>query len=259
MITFVGAGSSTITANQAATVNYTSATTTATCTVNPATPTVIFPDITVTYGDAPINPIVYSSDSDGAVTYTSSDTSVATINGDMITFVGAGSSTITANQSATTNYTTGFTTAACTVNKAVPTTYFSNIEAIYGDVQINLTGYYNSNSDGAVTYTSSDTSIARITDIFMNFVGVGSSTITATQAETINYTSAITPAVCTVGGNTPANPVIITTDEQLVAFLNEPSRYAAISDDITLSNVLLVYNDKTITSSTGIIMTIAAT
>ena len=77
-------------------------------------PTITFPNITATYGDAS-RQIVYSSTSDGAVTYTSSNTSVATISGSMITFVGGGSSTITANQAATTNYSSAITTASCNV------------------------------------------------------------------------------------------------------------------------------------------------
>ncbi|KAB1155646.1 hypothetical protein F7018_11630, partial [Tenacibaculum aiptasiae] len=53
--------------------------------------------VTKTYGDATFD-LVASSDSGLAITFTSSDTSVATISGNTVTIVGAGTTTITANQ-----------------------------------------------------------------------------------------------------------------------------------------------------------------
>jgi hypothetical protein len=212
-------------------------------------PTITFPAITATYGDLPINPIVYTSNSNGAVTYTSSNTLVATISGSTITFVGLGTSTITASQEPTTMYASATTTATCTVDAATPTITFPDINAIYGDPPITIV--YTSNSDGAVTYTSSDTSVATISGSTITFVGIVTSTITASQAATVNYASATTTSTCTVGGNTPRNPVIITTGADLMGAMVGPSRFIQINGDITIPGGLVGINNKTITVANG--------
>jgi len=56
------------------------------------------------YGDAPFTITPPTSNSTGAFSYTSSDTSVATISGNTVTIVGKGSSTITATQAPDNNY-----------------------------------------------------------------------------------------------------------------------------------------------------------
>jgi cyanophycinase-like exopeptidase len=74
----------------------------------------------VTVGDAPFAITPPTSNSSGAFTYTSSNTSVATISGGTVTIVAAGSSTISAMQAADATHTAGSTSAALTVNGAVP-------------------------------------------------------------------------------------------------------------------------------------------
>jgi len=132
-VTIVGLGSSTITASQAATTYYPSGTVTATLTVN-ETPTIgIFTVPTKTVGET-FSLSAPSSTSSGAFTYTSSNTSVATINGSTVTTVGPGSSTITASQAAYGNYITVSVTATLNVNAAASSsgdpyiTTFSNIK-----------------------------------------------------------------------------------------------------------------------------------
>jgi hypothetical protein len=71
-------------------------------------------------GDAPFTLTNPTSDSSGAFSYTSSNTAVATISGNTVTIVGAGSSTITANQAASTPFVAGSVTATLVVS-AVPT------------------------------------------------------------------------------------------------------------------------------------------
>ncbi len=73
-------------------------------------------------GDVPFGITEPTSNSLGAFSYTSSNTAVATISGSTITVVGAGTSTITANQAADGIYGTGSTTATLTVTPpAAPT------------------------------------------------------------------------------------------------------------------------------------------
>ena len=203
-ITIVGVGISTITATQAATTNYTSGFTDASFTVTKATPNITnFYIPTKTYGDPSFVIIDPSSNSNGAFSYTSSNTSVATISGNTITIIGGGISTITATQAATPNYTSGFTDASFTVTLAEPLiTNFNIPTKIYGDSPFQIT-QPTSNSDGAFSYASSNTSVATISGNTITIVGGGISTITATQAATTNYTSGTMPTTFTVTQSTP--------------------------------------------------------
>ncbi|MBL0012790.1 MAG: hypothetical protein IPP30_03275 [Flavobacterium sp.] len=73
-------------------------------------------------GAAPFTLTAPTSNSLGAFTYTSSNTAVATISGDTVTIVGAGTSTITATQAADGSYGSGSTTATLSVTPpAAPT------------------------------------------------------------------------------------------------------------------------------------------
>ena len=75
---------------------------------------------TKTIGDAKFKITPPTSTSSVAFTYTSSNTSVATISNDSIIVVGAGTSTITANQAAGAGFLAGSKTAILTVNFAPP-------------------------------------------------------------------------------------------------------------------------------------------
>ena len=203
-VTIVGAGTSTITATQAANGNYSSGSTSATLTVNSNAPTFgTFSAITKNYGDADFTLTAPTSNSSGAITFTSSDTSVATISGSTVTIVGAGTSTITATQAANGNYSSGSTSATLTVNSNAPTFgTFSAITKNYGDADFTLTAPI-SNSSGAITFTSSNTSVATISGSTVTIVGAGTATITATQAATSNYCSGSTTATLTVNRISP--------------------------------------------------------
>jgi beta-glucanase (GH16 family) len=71
-------------------------------------------------GDAPFTITPPTSNSNGAFTYSSSNTSVATISGNQITIVGVGNATITANQAASGIYSAGTTTANFVVGNPAP-------------------------------------------------------------------------------------------------------------------------------------------
>lgn len=73
-------------------------------------------------GDAPFKLTAPISESAGAFTYTSSNTAVATIAGDMVTIVGAGTSVIKATQAANGKFTSGEITANLIVTISVPAT-----------------------------------------------------------------------------------------------------------------------------------------
>jgi hypothetical protein len=87
-------------------------------------------------GDAPFVLTAPTSDSPGAFTYTSSNTTVATVSGNTVTVVGVGTSTITANQAASSPYLAGSITAILTVSPQaapVPTLLASEVISMYGE------------------------------------------------------------------------------------------------------------------------------
>jgi alpha-tubulin suppressor-like RCC1 family protein len=191
-ITIVGAGSTTITATQSETTNYNSGTAETSFQVNQSYPTISnFSIPTKTYGDSSFTITDPSSNSDGSFSYVSSDTSVATISGNTITIIGAGSSLIIAIQTETINYTSGAVFASFDVNKLIPSISNFSIETkTYGDSPFTITDP-SSNSDGSFNYISSETSVATISGNTITIVGSGSSTIIAIQNSTNNYTSQV--------------------------------------------------------------------
>jgi len=140
-----------------------------------------------------------TSNSNGTITYSSSNTAVATIDvsGNFITLVGAGDVSFNATQSPTTQYTSGtvtsntLTVARGTSNLASSTFAVTSSKTIL-DASFVITTRPTSNSSGAITYSSSNTSVATIdaSGNFITIVGLGTVTFTATQAQSSQYLSA---------------------------------------------------------------------
>jgi hypothetical protein len=93
-----------------------SPTTTSPTTTNPTITNFTIP--TKQYGDAAFTLTAPTSDSSGAFTYTSANTSVATISGNTVTILSAGSTVITATQAATSTYNSGTISATLTVSNS---------------------------------------------------------------------------------------------------------------------------------------------
>ncbi len=96
-------------------------------------------------GSAPFTLTPPTSNSPGAFSYSSSNTSVATISGSTVTVVGAGSTTITATQAASAPFVSGFTSATFSVNYPGPTspanapTYDpTNVISLFSDTYTNV-------------------------------------------------------------------------------------------------------------------------
>jgi uncharacterized protein YjdB len=142
---------------------------------------------TKTFGETPFNIIDPSSNSDGSFNYTSSNTSVAAIDGSNVTIVGAGETLIKATQIATANYLDASINTTFVVQKANPNlANFSIPTKTFGDASFNFVDP-SSNSDGLFNYTSSNTSVATIDGSNVTIVGAGETLITATQSATDNY------------------------------------------------------------------------
>lgn len=98
-------------------------------------------------GDAPFTITDPTSNSTGAFSYISSNTAVATVSGNTITILKAGSSIITANQAAAGPYAAGSITATLSVtvtplssNAPNPTKPAANVRAIFSNTYSNLEG-----------------------------------------------------------------------------------------------------------------------
>jgi uncharacterized protein YjbI with pentapeptide repeats len=210
-VTIVSAGTTTITATQAIDGNYTTRDVSSSLVVSPIAPTI--GTLTVSaknFGDASFNITAPTSNSDGAFSYTSSNTGVATVtSGGTVTIVGTGSTTITATQAASSdaNYAGGSSVTATLVVSA-SLSNFSVPSKTYGDASFNLVNPDSTDNTVGFTFTSSNTSVATLTGDggrTVNIVGAGSTVITASQAATANRNELTISATLVVS---PATPVI---------------------------------------------------
>ena len=150
-----------------------------------------------TYGDAALN-LTATASSGLSVTYVSSDTSVATISGSTVTILKAGSTVITASQAGNSSYAAATPVSqTLTVGKAAQTITLAATDSktyggIYMDFDLTLT---KGASSSALSYSSSNTSVATIdpTTGSVHVVGAGTTTLTVNQAADANYYAA--PAV----------------------------------------------------------------
>ena len=103
----------------------------------------------VIHGESQVQIRAPQSDSTGAFSYASSNESVATISGNYIRGVSPGTSTITATQAASGNYSTGSATTTFEVLKSTATnrakidsvdglSYFLATESIYSDIRSDI-------------------------------------------------------------------------------------------------------------------------
>ena len=197
-----GVGTATLSITQAASANFTDASSSVVITVNKGVSGFSASTFTVaankTFGDAAfaITNVPISS-STGAITYSSSDEAVAVItsngSGNAITLVGQGTVTFTASQAESALYTADTTTSntltvarkTAALTRDIPSA--DTISKAYGDA--NFTVIATNESNGAFSFTSSDPSFATIdaSTGVVTIVAVGSTTITATRAQTAQY------------------------------------------------------------------------
>lgn len=131
-----------------------------------------------------------TSSSGLAVTYTSSDTNIATVSGNTVTPTGVGTVTITAYQAGDDVF-----NAAAAVPQAVniikgnqTITFAQPAAKTFGDAAFSLVA--TSSSGLAVTFVSSNTSVATITGSTVTILASGTTDITASQAGNANYNAA---------------------------------------------------------------------
>ncbi|MFM8389892.1 MAG: Ig-like domain-containing protein, partial [Actinomycetota bacterium] len=212
-----GAGRATITVSQAATDDFLSGTDTFIVTVRKGTPDIKAPtDIAKSFLDADFDLPRPTSDSKGAITYTSSDANIVSVTGTKASIKSAGTATITASQAGTDDWLAASVTFKVVVSTKAPTlTDFADVTKTFGDAAFTLTAP-KSNSAGAITYASSDEKIVTVgeKDGKVTVIAAGSATITASQAASGGFAAGSISAKVTVGKADPVISDLLVADKE---------------------------------------------
>ena len=141
-----------------------------------------FTDIAKTMADADFK-LTAKANSGNPVSYTIADPSIATITGNTVHLLKAGTTTITATESDAEPVTVNLTVKQAIIG-------FANIAKTMGDADFQLTA--RSSTGNAISYTLADPSIATITGSMVHLLKVGTTTLTATEGAidpiTVNFT-----------------------------------------------------------------------
>ena len=214
-VTIVAPGTSNIIASQTGTADYLTATgVTKTLTVNKIAQAItLSATATKTYGDAAFT-LPASTDKSKTITYTSSNTAVATASGNTVTIKGAGTTDITATQAGDTYYYAAPTvTQTLTVNKANQTITFGTFATkTYGDASITLPT--TSSAGLTISYSSNNTAVASVSGNTLTINKAGTATITASQSGNSNYAAA----------SSVSQDIIIQKASQTIVWSNIPNK-----------------------------------
>jgi hypothetical protein len=195
-VTIAGVGSTTLTATKAGGSTYENAIATRKLTVTRATRTgfALPTTLTKTFADPSFTPVLTDSVGKGTVTWTSSNTTVATVNDStgLVTILTAGSTLLTATQDADPLYLTSTSTCALTVDKAAQGDFYINNPATttYGTPDFDL------NTDGGISdiptqWTGNDDDVATISSTGnVHIKNAGTVKFTATKPTNNNYLQA---------------------------------------------------------------------
>ncbi|MHA3789450.1 YDG domain-containing protein [Flavobacterium hauense] len=264
VVTIVGIGTADITASQAGNSNYNPASdVTRQLTVTKANQTIAnFNTMSKVYGDADFTLTATGGASGQPVTYTSSNTNVATVIGDTVTIVGAGTSTITASQDGDANYNATSLGRILTVAKATQTITFTSLTKIYGDADFSLTATGGASAE-PVTYTSSNPAVATVSGNTVTITGTGTTNITASQAGDANYNAAanvirtltVDAKAITITGLTANNKIYDgDTDATLSGAALTASEIVG-SDDVTLGTYTASFSDPLVAYNKAVAIT----
>ncbi|HOZ51921.1 MAG TPA: YDG domain-containing protein, partial [Chitinophagaceae bacterium] len=253
IVTIVGAGTTSITASQAGNADYLPAVDVSqNQIVNVAgliSQTITFNALpNVIYGSSPVTLTATGGASGNPITYTSSNTNVATIAGNTMTIVGAGSTVITASQAGNANYEPALDVMQTQVvdvkELTVPSASADN--KVYDGNNIatisnlSLTGVVGSDNvvvTGGGTFASTNvgTAIAVSTNLVLSGTHASNYSITQPSGLTADITTAAqvidfpaipvktftsAPFALTATGGTSGNPITYISDNPLVATIS---------------------------------------
>ena len=193
ILTFVNIGSTNITASQAGNSNYNAATNVVRSQqINIGNQTITFaaPN-NLTYSLNGTSTLGATVTSGLTISYSSSDANVATVSGNTLTIIGAGTTNITASQAGNTNFNPASNIVQSQVIvKADQTITFNTPNNLTYLLNGTSTLSASSSSTLTVTFTSSLTNFATISGTTLSIIGAGTTVITASQAGNSNYNAA---------------------------------------------------------------------
>ncbi len=170
-----------------------------------------FSDISKSYGDENFN-LLANASSDLDITYTVQYDTIASISGNTVTIVGAGSTTITASQAGNDTYNPVSKSITLTVNKATQDiSDFTDITKRPDDADFDLTATASSGLE--VSYNIADENVATVSNGTVHIIAKGTTTITASQLGNNNYEA--------------AQPVVITLTVDFPSAVNEMEESSA--------------------------------
>ena len=215
-LTALKVGVITLTARQRASGTFAeSAPVSVTVTVRGAPTVVKLPDIERVAGDPALTLVAPQSASNGAWSFISSNPAVATVNGNILTFTGAGSAVITATQAATALWAAASSSFEVRVGGVTPTLGAANPLSVDVGKSLDPAGLPTSNSPGKWIFTSENSAVARVVNGSVVGVAVGSTKISLYQEPAGRYGRSnmltFTLTVTAASGGTPAAPPAPTT------------------------------------------------
>ena len=257
-----GGGTATVAATQTGNANYLTETITTTVTITPGAPVNSYSDFSRQFHLGTIEiPRPTSSNSGSIFTYTSSDTSVATIDGSNAIIHKVGSTVITANIAGNIAYLVSDISAVMTVTKGTPTMSGSGLS----NTTISMTSspyvpIATSTSNGTFTYVSDNSGVVLITNNnTVSPVSVGTANITATIGEdtsgnynprSVSYTISVIRGTSNLSSATFTVPNAITYGYTPASLVVAPvSNNTAVPIVYSSANT----NIATIDSSSGVI------
>lgn len=205
-INVIGAGTSTITASQAATGKFTARSRSTQIRVSQGTPVLdVFAAQSVSITQKTYTLVPPTSTSDGNWSFMSTNPNVASIVGNQVTLHTGGSVLIFATQGSTPNWKSATASMKFTVVTIAPVLgSFGDITIMKDSVSSLNLNPPKSTSPGAWTFTSSNPSVASVVSNVVTPLAFGTTVITATQSAVGDYGSATVSMKLTVQGPIPA-------------------------------------------------------
>lgn len=189
VLTVIGPGETNVIASHPGNDDYLNVSVSRTLRVNKIQQTIDFGEIPAkTFGDLPFS-LPDTSSAGLTLQYKTINTEVATINGNRVTIVGAGTTEIVASQEGdATHYAATPVTRTLTVNKASQTITFAPIERqVYDENPMPIILREETDKGLPISYVVEDESIATVTGCNLNILKPGMTTITALQPGDKNY------------------------------------------------------------------------
>lgn len=249
-VTGIIGGKANVTISVDETDKYLANSTNVTVTVNKLSAPVSADDITIKVNDD--QTITYTTDSDGEVTFTSQDSSIASIEGNIVKGVAGGEVNITINVAESDKYLANSTNITITVNKLKAIIEIEEINLVVdvnGNVEIKATA----NSDAELTFTSLNTDIATVSGNTVTGIIGGKVNITVTSPESDKYLANSTNVTVTVN----KLPTIITVNESFTLNVDDETDLNALLNHEGDLNYIVVNSSIVSVDSTGKVKAIA--